>query len=111
MAACTMPCSRVHRGRSTDPGHDTFYQKYGEPGTLEVFKYYQDVCKAIWAGVFAALVAFAASGAAKEKKPKEVKIVEPDWTAKHAAGSQSPPEGQATQTAKPTPEPSPKGAT
>src|SRR5262249_33318937 len=38
---------------------------YGQPDTLELFKYGQDVAKAIWAGVLAGLIAFAASDATK----------------------------------------------
>ncbi len=41
------------------------YRKYGEPDTLELFKYGQDVSKAIWAGVLAGLIALAVSGAVK----------------------------------------------
>ena len=44
------------------------YRKYGEPDTLELFKYGQDVSKAIWAGVLAALIAFAASDVVKPKE-------------------------------------------
>lgn len=39
------------------------YRKYGLPDTLELFKHGQDVAKAIWAGVLAGLIAFAASDA------------------------------------------------
>jgi hypothetical protein len=41
------------------------YRKHGDPDTLELFKYGQDVSKAIWAGVLAGLIAFAASDAVK----------------------------------------------
>jgi hypothetical protein len=41
------------------------YRRYGQPGTLELFKYGQDVAKAIWAGVLAALVGLAASDLTK----------------------------------------------
>jgi hypothetical protein len=37
------------------------YRRYGQPDTLELFKYGQDVAKAIWAGVLAGLIAFAAA--------------------------------------------------
>ncbi len=40
-----------------------FYRRHGQPDTLELFKYGQDVAKAIWAGVLAGLIAFAASDA------------------------------------------------
>ena len=46
------------------------YRAEGEPDTLELFKYGQDVSKAIWAGVLAALIAFAASDAAKPPSSK-----------------------------------------
>jgi hypothetical protein len=41
------------------------YRKHGEVDTLELFKYGQDLSKAIWAGVLAGLIAFAASDAVK----------------------------------------------
>lgn len=41
------------------------YRAYGQPDTLDLFKYGQDVSKAIWAGVLAVLIAFAATGAGK----------------------------------------------
>jgi hypothetical protein len=37
------------------------YRVHGTPDTLELFKYGQDVAKAIWAGVLTGLIAFAAS--------------------------------------------------
>ena len=37
------------------------YRKYGEPGTFELFKYGQDLAKAVWAGTLGVLIAFAAS--------------------------------------------------
>lgn len=46
------------------------YRTYGLPDTLELFKYGQDVSKAIWAGVLAGLVAFAASNATKPEPQK-----------------------------------------
>lgn len=49
------------------------YRVYGLPDTLELFKYGQDVAKAIWAGVLTGLIAFAASDATKaapQKAPK-----------------------------------------
>lgn len=36
------------------------YRKFGEPDTMELFKYGQQVAAAMWAGVLAALIAFAA---------------------------------------------------
>ena len=41
------------------------YRAYGQPDTLDLFKCGQDVSKAIWAGVLAVLIAFAATGAGK----------------------------------------------
>jgi Na+/melibiose symporter-like transporter len=41
------------------------YRRYGEPDTVELFKYGQDLSKAIWAGGLAALIAFAASDAVR----------------------------------------------
>jgi hypothetical protein len=41
------------------------YRAHGEQGTLELFKYGQDLSKAIWAAVLAGLIAFAASDAVK----------------------------------------------
>jgi len=58
------------RGRSalqSGFGFECFYiyRAYGQPDTLDLFKYGQDVSKAIWAGVLAVRIAFAATGAGK----------------------------------------------
>ena len=53
------------------------YRKYGAPDTLELFKYGQDLSKAIWAGVLAGLIAFAASDAVKPSPSTKVTIEHP----------------------------------
>jgi hypothetical protein len=44
------------------------YRRWGKPDTMELFKHGQDVSKAIWAGVLAALIGFAASDESKPPK-------------------------------------------
>jgi hypothetical protein len=49
------------------------YRTYGQNDTLELFKYGQDVGKAIWAGGVATLIALAASDVVKPDKSSETK--------------------------------------
>lgn len=49
------------------------YRASGEVDTLELFKYGQDVAKAIWAGVVAILIALAASDVVKPDESSETK--------------------------------------
>jgi hypothetical protein len=49
------------------------YKAHGQNDTLELFKYGQDVGKAVWAGVVATLVALAASDVVKPDKSSETK--------------------------------------
>jgi uncharacterized membrane protein len=46
----------------------TVYLRWGKPESFDLFKYGQQVAAAIWAGVLATLLAFAASGALDPEK-------------------------------------------
>jgi hypothetical protein len=64
------------------------YRVYGQPDTFELFKYGQEIAKPIWAGVFAALIAFAASDATKPAAQKaEAEIAHPIPAPQQGIGS------------------------
>ena len=57
------------------------YRWYGKPDTLELFKYGQDVAKAIWAGVLVGLIALASSDAVKPPKKEKDENSQPPVSA------------------------------